>query len=108
MAALLKAAQGVAGGRACLLPLILRHDPVIVVAGLALRGQLREGVRPKRSGRHLGRGVVGTLAMMSGFLGLTRAAAAGIDDAQLHVAADRRVLRRIPAQKWCGSIAGAR
>ena len=69
MAALLKASQGVPAGELAFFRSFFGLIPVIV--WLAYRGQLREGMRTKRLGGHLGRGVVGTLAMMSGFLGLT-------------------------------------
>lgn len=70
MAALLKASQGVPAGELAFFRSFFGLIPVVVWLGY--RGQLREGFKTERLAGHLGRGIIGTLAMMAGFFALTQ------------------------------------
>ncbi len=68
MAALLKASQGVPVTQQAFFRSFFGLIPVIV--WLAYRVQLREGIRTRRLGGHLGRGFIGTISMVAGFTAL--------------------------------------
>jgi len=70
MAALLKAAQGVPAGELGFFRSFFAILPVVVF--LAMRGELREGVKTKYPLRHLARGLAGTGGMLCGFYALTK------------------------------------
>jgi drug/metabolite transporter (DMT)-like permease len=70
MSSLLKASQGVPAGELVFFRAFFGILPV--VAFLAWRGELREGVRTTALGSHIGRGLIGTFSMGLNFFALTQ------------------------------------